>query len=244
MRRSSCPSVKRARLQLDKTPTANDAETKSETQNQPAIGQKVSTLDSDERDFKTTRNDEPTSPAIPIAERDASSSCVRQQHRKGRSSTENDPLQTVADLESRNADKLSELKLIFRTSEKTDHLALLRRGIDDDDDDPRRSSATVSRNSSVTNTDDGELCHVEGDDDDQRRERLLEELRCWEEAERELDEELLSRSKKTNDEIHIDKLHEYNDLKDACQAVFGRLAEMEEVTVSDIYKRYNLNIGD
>ena len=131
----------------------------------------------------------------------------------------------------------------MRTSEKTDHLALLRRGIDDDDD-PRRSSATVSRNSSVTNTDDGELCHVEGDDDDQRRERLLEELRCWEEAERELDEELLSRSKKTNDEIHIDKLHEYNDLKDACQAVFGRLAEMEEVTVSDIYKRYNLNIDD
>jgi len=237
MRRSSCPSVKRARLQLDKTQTANDSEIKSETLNRPEIGQKVSTLDSDKRDFKPTKNDECTPPAIPIAARDASS-YVDQHHRKGRSSTESDPLQTVADLESRNTDKLSELKLILRTSEKTDHLALLRRGIDDDDDS-RGSSDTVPRYSSIMNTKE-----VKGDDEDQRRERLLDELRCWEEAERELDEDLKSRGKKSHDEIHIDKLHEYNDLKDACQAVFGRLAEMEEVTVSDIYKRYNLNIDD
>ena len=69
------------------------------------------------------------------------------------------------------------------------------------------------------------------------------ELRGWEEAENELDGEIAREKKKSGgDDVHIDKLHEYNDLKDACQAIFGRLAELEEVTVSDMYKRYNIDV--
>jgi hypothetical protein len=43
---------------------------------------------------------------------------------------------------------------------------------------------------------------------------------------------------------HIQELHDYNDLKDAGQALLGRLAEIEGITTRDMYKRYNLETDD
>ncbi|KAJ2491646.1 swi5-like zinc finger protein [Coemansia sp. RSA 2050] len=43
---------------------------------------------------------------------------------------------------------------------------------------------------------------------------------------------------------HIDRLHRYNDIKDAGQLLFGKLAELKGKTVKDIYKEYSVNIED
>jgi len=42
----------------------------------------------------------------------------------------------------------------------------------------------------------------------------------------------------------IVSLHQYNDLKDAAQNIFGRLAELEGTTTKEMYKRYNLDLDD
>lgn len=39
---------------------------------------------------------------------------------------------------------------------------------------------------------------------------------------------------------HIDRLHRYNDVKDAAQLVLGRLAEIERVTLKEMHKKYNV----
>lgn len=38
----------------------------------------------------------------------------------------------------------------------------------------------------------------------------------------------------------MELLHKYNDIKDATQVIISRLANMEQVTVAEIHKRYNL----
>ena len=43
---------------------------------------------------------------------------------------------------------------------------------------------------------------------------------------------------------HIQKLHDYNDLKDAGQALLGKLAELEGVTTRDMYEKYGLKVED
>lgn len=43
---------------------------------------------------------------------------------------------------------------------------------------------------------------------------------------------------------HMQLLHEYNNLKDATQTVLGALAQAKGLPVKDMYKRYNLPIGD
>lgn len=41
-------------------------------------------------------------------------------------------------------------------------------------------------------------------------------------------------------QIHIDNLHKYNEVKDAAQLVLGRLAELEQVTLKEMHKKYSV----
>ena len=43
---------------------------------------------------------------------------------------------------------------------------------------------------------------------------------------------------------YIDLLHRYNDLKDAGQALLGKLAEMEGTTTRSMYAKYKLSDDD
>ncbi|KAJ2907795.1 swi5-like zinc finger protein [Coemansia aciculifera] len=45
-------------------------------------------------------------------------------------------------------------------------------------------------------------------------------------------------------EEHIDRLHRYNDIKDAGQILFGKLAELKGKTLKDIYDDFGVNIAD
>ncbi|KAL5011821.1 hypothetical protein ScPMuIL_010372 [Solemya velum] len=45
-------------------------------------------------------------------------------------------------------------------------------------------------------------------------------------------------------QVHIDKLHEYNEVKDAGQMVLGRLATLAGVRTQDMYVRYGLEMDD
>ncbi|KAJ2029603.1 swi5-like zinc finger protein [Coemansia sp. S610] len=53
----------------------------------------------------------------------------------------------------------------------------------------------------------------------------------------------MERARQLTDE-HIDRLHRYNDIKDAGQMLFGKLAELKGKTVKGIYKEYSVNIED
>ena len=44
--------------------------------------------------------------------------------------------------------------------------------------------------------------------------------------------------------LHIKKLHEYNEVKDVGQALMGMLAEREQTTTREMYKKYNLDLAD
>ncbi len=43
---------------------------------------------------------------------------------------------------------------------------------------------------------------------------------------------------------HMDRLHVYNETKDAAQDILGRVATAEGTTVSALYPRYDLEMGD
>lgn len=45
-------------------------------------------------------------------------------------------------------------------------------------------------------------------------------------------------------QIHIEKLHDYNEMKDIGQMLLGRLAIVENVCTKDLYERYGLNLED
>ncbi|KAI9506824.1 DNA repair protein, partial [Coemansia spiralis] len=47
----------------------------------------------------------------------------------------------------------------------------------------------------------------------------------------------IEQARKMNEE-HIDRLHRYNDIKDAGQIMFGKLAELKGKTVKEIYEEY------
>lgn len=58
-------------------------------------------------------------------------------------------------------------------------------------------------------------------------------------------EELKSQGLKEEElQTHIDKLHEYNEIKDVGQVVLGRLANLEGIRTKDLYDRYGLNLED
>lgn len=43
---------------------------------------------------------------------------------------------------------------------------------------------------------------------------------------------------------YINLLHKYNETKDACQFLLGKLAEIEGTTVKELYPRFDLEIND
>lgn len=78
-----------------------------------------------------------------------------------------------------------------------------------------------------------------GDSEDEV-ERLKQELR-------EVDAEIngLSRDYSEHElQRHIDKLHEYNEIKDVGQMLMGRLAELQGTTTNSVYGQFGLGIED
>ncbi|KAJ1992472.1 swi5-like zinc finger protein [Coemansia spiralis] len=53
----------------------------------------------------------------------------------------------------------------------------------------------------------------------------------------------IEQARKMNEE-HIDRLHRYNDIKDAGQIMFGKLAELKGKTVKEIYEEYCVDLKD
>ena len=47
-----------------------------------------------------------------------------------------------------------------------------------------------------------------------------------------------------NLQLYIEKLHEYNDIKDAGQILMGKMAEVEGTTSVRLYKQYGLELDD
>uniref|UniRef100_A0A665WV46 DNA repair protein SWI5 homolog n=1 Tax=Echeneis naucrates TaxID=173247 RepID=A0A665WV46_ECHNA len=45
-------------------------------------------------------------------------------------------------------------------------------------------------------------------------------------------------------EHHIDKLHEYNDIKDIGQSLLGRIAALRGTTTRDLYSHFGLDLDD
>ncbi|CAL1569972.1 unnamed protein product [Knipowitschia caucasica] len=43
---------------------------------------------------------------------------------------------------------------------------------------------------------------------------------------------------------HIDKLHEYNDIKDIGQSLLGRIAALRGTTTRDLYSHFGLDLDD
>lgn len=43
---------------------------------------------------------------------------------------------------------------------------------------------------------------------------------------------------------HMERVHDYHELKDVAQALMGRLATIEGVLTRDLYKRYDLDLED
>ncbi|XP_013775580.1 DNA repair protein SWI5 homolog [Limulus polyphemus] len=79
-------------------------------------------------------------------------------------------------------------------------------------------------------------------------EEMQEQISLLEERNQELDMEieLLQSQGFRIEELqwHIDKLHEYNEIKDAAQCVLGQLASLDGATVKELHERYGLTMDD
>ncbi|KAJ1898226.1 swi5-like zinc finger protein [Kickxella alabastrina] len=53
----------------------------------------------------------------------------------------------------------------------------------------------------------------------------------------------VEQARKLSDEL-IDRLHRYNDIKDAGQILFGKLAQLRGKTVKEMYKEYDVDLED
>ncbi|RUS89451.1 hypothetical protein EGW08_002748 [Elysia chlorotica] len=80
--------------------------------------------------------------------------------------------------------------------------------------------------------------------DTQLKERLTSTQNRIQEVEKEIGELKACGYLETELQTHIDKLHEYNEIKDVGQMVLGRIAVIEGVQTKDLYKRYGLDIKD
>ncbi|XP_064483164.1 DNA repair protein SWI5 homolog [Ornithodoros turicata] len=84
--------------------------------------------------------------------------------------------------------------------------------------------------------------------DNQDPEKLKKELDSLLLREKELDEQITSLVDEgyTVEELdwHVEKLHEYNEVKDAAQLVLGQLAILKGTTVREMHKDFNLPLDD
>lgn len=77
---------------------------------------------------------------------------------------------------------------------------------------------------------------------------LKEEIRALREREFQIDKEIdaLITEGYRDDELnsHIQKLHDYNEIKDIGQMILGRIAVQKGTTTKDLYEKYSLNMDD
>ena len=45
-------------------------------------------------------------------------------------------------------------------------------------------------------------------------------------------------------QLHIDALHEYNEVKDVGQMLLGKIAELEGTTTTSLYERFGLDLDN
>ncbi|XP_052789285.1 DNA repair protein SWI5 homolog isoform X2 [Mya arenaria] len=76
---------------------------------------------------------------------------------------------------------------------------------------------------------------------DERKADLKKQI---DEANKQIQELLDEGYQESELQTHIEKLHEYNEIKDVGQMVLGRLAGMQGVTTRDLYDQYGLNLED
>ncbi|XP_046389367.1 DNA repair protein SWI5 homolog [Ischnura elegans] len=106
--------------------------------------------------------------------------------------------------------------------------------------------ASAGDNPSVSNTSPKE----ENEDEVEEFKEMLVEIEEWSKKEHELDEEIkslkdaLNKEPVVTDKDIMEELHKYNDIKDAAQVVIGSLARFEGVSVTELHKRYNLEMSD
>lgn len=72
----------------------------------------------------------------------------------------------------------------------------------------------------------------------------LEELENLKMQESEVDKQLLNLDDTRIERHHLALIHEYNDLKDAAQAVMGLLADIGATTVTEIHKKFGIEPKD
>ncbi|GAM21330.1 hypothetical protein SAMD00019534_045050 [Acytostelium subglobosum LB1] len=80
-------------------------------------------------------------------------------------------------------------------------------------------------------------------------EEMREELKKLAEEESALDAQLKPYQDemakiKTESKKTIDKLHTYNEIKESCQSMIGKLAVLEGITIKQMYKQFNLELDD
>ncbi|XP_074628777.1 DNA repair protein SWI5 homolog [Acropora palmata] len=76
---------------------------------------------------------------------------------------------------------------------------------------------------------------------------LLDEVRCLEEKLEVLNKQIKELSEEYCEEElqeHIDKLHEYNEIKDVGQLLIGKLAEIDGTTTKAMYQEFGLDLED
>ncbi|XP_038046569.1 DNA repair protein SWI5 homolog [Patiria miniata] len=80
------------------------------------------------------------------------------------------------------------------------------------------------------------------------KENLTKEVENLQQSAEELQAEIASLTNEgyCEEELqtHIEKMHEYNELKDTGQMLLGKIALVEGVTTKDLYERFGLNLDD
>lgn len=85
---------------------------------------------------------------------------------------------------------------------------------------------------------------IESDESSADLARTVEQLK--KELE-EVDAEITELSHDCHEEelqLHIEALHEYNEIKDAGQILLGKLAELERTTTASLYEKFELSLDD
>lgn len=80
----------------------------------------------------------------------------------------------------------------------------------------------------------------------QKRAKLLEEYNLLKKQYEENVKEFSSipAEQSERERTIIELLHDYNDIKDACQIVLGAAANLQQCTIKDLHLKYNLPINE